>query len=97
MESLTVQELPRRLFGLDWMMRRAIVNMFNAITELKLWNEIVNRPPGAVPSFLPCAQAIGNHEAVAKDEHSGASFNMCMGVMIEISELGWKDFYAKYT
>lgn len=68
-------------------------NMYNAITELKLWDFMKRDPPPNLGySFwnTPEIRLISN--AVDQDGHSGASFSICMRKMQYIAKHGWKKF-----
>jgi hypothetical protein len=85
----------------DFSMRKDSVilkNMYDAITELNLWDWLSTFTPEDGKGFMFTQNSeitqIMLHNKVESDMHSGASFAWCMRHMEVIAKNGW-DYYNK--
>ena len=79
---------------------KMLKNMYDAITDLNLWNWLENFTPEKDKGFMwsssPEIGHIGHHPKVDSDGHSGASFAWTMRHMEVIAKKGWIDYYREY-
>jgi len=70
--------------------------MYDAITELELWNYINDNPPDEDKGYMfgsdQNIKRIGNHPKVIESGHSGATYAYAMRIMQRISEIGFNKF-----
>jgi hypothetical protein len=76
---------------------RMLKNMYDAITELDLWDWLRTFTPEKDKGFMwspaPEIGRISHHPKVDSDGHSGASFAFCMRHMEMIAKEGWHTYY----
>lgn len=77
--------------------RVMLKNMYDAITELNLWDWLRKFTPEENKGFMftqnnKITQII-THNKVESDMHSGASFGFCMRQMEVIAKNGWDYYY----
>ena len=72
--------------------KQFLQNMYEAITSLELWDELSVTDYSANKKYPPCIAAIESHSVVRADGHSASTFNVCIGYMIIISQIGWDQF-----
>lgn len=79
--------------------KKMLGNMYDAITELKLWDWLRTFSPKANEGFMwsPALEIsqIGNHPKVDADGHTGATFAWCMRHMDTIAKKGWNQYHSE--
>lgn len=73
--------------------------MYDAITELNLWDWLQTFIPEKYDGFMWSPdnelRQIDKHPKVYSDGHSGASFAWCMRHMDMIAKKGWDHYYIE--
>jgi hypothetical protein len=83
----------------DEFMAQVLTNMYNAVTELNLWESFNEEPPadkGYMFWEADFINQISKHASVASDEHSGSSLSHCLRHMRDIKKCGWDGYVTKH-
>jgi hypothetical protein len=76
--------------------RDMLMDMYQAVTRLEAWNEVLVEPGAG--GFMFGAQDLTSRVSAALANpgvHSGASFGFCMRVMQKIARDGWAAYVHK--
>jgi len=88
-----------KVYGSDF--TKDLHAMYDAITELELWDYICDNPPDENKGYMfgsdENIQRIGNHQKVIASGHSGATYAYSMRIMQLISKIGFSKFKAEYN
>lgn len=90
----SVQDWPIiRVFGQNF--RGELHRLYNAITQLNLWDSIAADNPNQMFSN-GVVNALRNYPTLQNSGHSGATFAYAMSCMEKIAKNGWDEFCKEF-